>query len=325
MRSEYRLTHIGVVKFTSEKERVGQLHTKKFPILTFTVCHSNTSNRSDQKKMGTQKKKKNTVAKKVVDNKSPPPSTSRASGVAIHERLPPGTECAQHIRSILNRDAERLESLTRPMPDHVLIELTSDVLKNPDMYPAVVSEADKIAMGPVDRAVLRVRRELFITNACRDVQQFLGALDVDESFRKLASKAVGLAAFLAEGMRGSFSFANWFVEMMLKTQAASKEDITSLSFTNRVRLVAIGMYMFIRATHEVYGKECLYFPGNLGLTLRYVYGMFYSHTGTILRNGHVYCMTACLLALGTFGSPDIHTALDEICIPHHERCCATTN
>jgi hypothetical protein len=276
--------------------------------------------------MGTQKKKKNTVAKKVVDKKNVVGAGAGAGSATTpevlgeQEQLLPGTKCAEHIRSIFHRDAERLEMVTRSLPDRVLVDLTSDILKSPDMYPVIVSEEDKVVMGAVERAVLRVRRELFIVKLSRDVQAILDS-DSSEAFRILASKAVGLATLLSEGMRGSFSFANWFVDMMIKTQTASKEDLMALKSFERVQMVAIGMYVFIRATHEVYGKERLYFPGNLVVTLRYVYGMFFSHTGTIFRNGSVYCATACLLALGTFGSSEIPAALDEICIPHHERCC----
>jgi hypothetical protein len=138
----------------------------------------------------------------------------------------------------------------------------------------------------------------------------------------LASKAVGLATLLAEGMRGSFVFTNWFVEMFIRGGTATKEEIMSLTSADRIKVVAIGMFVFIRATHEVYGNERLFFPGNLIVTLRYTYGMFYSPTGTVGRNGNVYCAAACLLALGTFSSPEVHTALDEICIPRHERCFA---
>lgn len=284
--------------------------------------------------MGTQKNKKKTT-KKSHDFKGTGAGAGSGAGAGAGAGAGSTTtaskECIDDIRSLCRRDAERLEAVTRSLPDHVRMEMTSDVMKNPDMYPIMVSERDEVVMGVVERAALRVRRELFIANVSRDVQSLLFGGnpssssstdhdDGDKKFKDIVSKAVGLATLMAEGMRGSFSFSSWFVETMIKTQNVSKEDLVALKCSDRIRVVAIGMYVFIRALHEVFGKERLFFPGNLVVTLRYVYGMFYSNSGVIKRNGDVYCAAACLLALGTFGSPHVYAALDEIHIPHHERC-----
>jgi hypothetical protein len=213
------------------------------------------------------------------------------------------------------------------MSDRVLIELTSGILKIPDMYPKTVTAEDRVVMAPADLAMLRVRRELFLVRVSRDVQDVIrlssssAAAEGEATvFMNLAPKAVGLATLLAEGMRGSFVFTTWFMEMLIKSGTATKDELVALTSAERVKVIAIGMYVFIRATHEVYGNERLFFPGNLVVTLRFVYGMFYSPAGTVGRNGNVYCAAACMLALGTFVSREIPAALDEICIPLHERC-----
>jgi hypothetical protein len=277
--------------------------------------------------MGTQKKKKNTVAKKVVDKKNVGAGAgSAATPGVVSGELRPGTDCAEHIRSIFQRDAKRVEVMTRSMPDRVLIDLTSDLLRSPDMYPKTVTAEDRVVMLPADVAMLRVRRELFLVRVSREVQDIMASSpssssDDKTAFMNLAPKAVGLATLLAEGMRGSFVFTNWFIEMFIRSGTTTKDELMSLTSAERVKLVAIGLFVFIRATHEVYNNERLYFPGNLIVTLRYTYGMFYSPTNTVARNGNVYCAAACLLALGTFESPEIRAALDEICIPIHERGC----